>query len=495
MTFRITRKIMSSQISKIYSACNPNKPATEEFYYDCSIARGGNVFVNEIKTHITLANDSMDDDEPSAKDFKNFLFTGHSGCGKSSELTRLSRELESHSEDVRFFPLFINVDEYLDRFDVTITDVLLAIATEAADILRNAENINLEGNYFQKFFEKLKEAAFTEWEVEKLEFGLPYGLPKVGIKRLAKDATAREKVRTALKADTYLLLQEINLLLQEARKQVKNLTAHGAARNYNDVVIILDNLEKIQKFDQQETSLDSAKRLFFDYSPQLTGIESHIIYTVSIDLMRSSDAQRLRWLYDQSFVLPMVKVFQRDGETEFEEGCKAMKGILEKRLGDIKLEDAFTPDALDLLIRYSGGHIRSFIRFARESCADALQKGLPINFDNADHVIRNEFGSISPSSFSPDTWAILAKLDLSNDQQVETDADKYAEMLEKLILFEYINGDGESAANGAKRKDYNRNVHWNAANPFLRELTQFERAKEQLLNPAEEKPEIAEELG
>lgn len=490
MTFLYCLKIMNSQIAKIYGACNPDNPASKEYYFDCSKARGGNVFVDQIKTHIALANASMDD-APTAKDYKSFLFTGHSGCGKSSELKRLSRELKSHSEDSRFFPLFINVDEYLDRFDVTITDVLLAVATEAADILQNTENINLKGNYFQKFFEKLKEAAFTEWEVSDIEVGLPYGLPKVGIKRLAKDETARDKVRTALKADTYLLLQEINTLLREARKQVKNLSAHGTTQNYNDIVIILDNLEKIQKFDKQETSLNSAKRLFFDYSPQLTGIESHIIYTVSIDLMRSNDAQRLRWLYDKSFVLPMVKIFQRDGKTEFAEGIKAMKGILEKRLGDIKIEDAFTPDALNLLIKYSGGHIRSFIVFARESCTDA--RNLPINFENADYAVSNEFQSITPSSFPPDTWNILAKLDLSDNQQVETDADRYAKMLEKLILFEYINGDDESTKNTDK-KDRNKEVPWNAVNPFLRELAQFEKAKEQLLK-SEEEPKPTESLG
>jgi hypothetical protein len=148
---------------------------------------------------------------------------------------------------------------------------------------------------------------------------------------------------------------------------------------------------------------------------------------------------------------------------------------------------------LNLLIKYSGGHIRSFIVFARESCADALEKGLPINFENADHAVSNEFQSITPSSFPPDTWEILAKLDLSDDQQVKTDTDKYAQMLEKLILFEYINGDDESAENtGGKVRS--KEVPWNAVNPFLRELAQFEKAKEQLLKP-EEQLQATETIG
>ncbi len=96
---------MNLQIAKIYGACNPDNPATETFYYDCSAARGGNVFVEQIKDHIVLANASMHE-YSDASDYKCFLFTGHSGCGKSSELKRLVRELKTYSEDSRFYPIF-----------------------------------------------------------------------------------------------------------------------------------------------------------------------------------------------------------------------------------------------------------------------------------------------------------------------------------------------------------------------------------------------------
>ncbi len=121
---------MNLQIAKIYGACNPDNPATEKFYYDCSAARGGNVFVEQIKDHIGLANASMHE-YSDASDYKCFLFTGHSGCGKSSELKRLVRELRTYSADSRFYPIFIDANEYLDKFDVKITDILLAIATES----------------------------------------------------------------------------------------------------------------------------------------------------------------------------------------------------------------------------------------------------------------------------------------------------------------------------------------------------------------------------
>ncbi|MDQ2746782.1 MAG: hypothetical protein M3T96_05930 [Acidobacteriota bacterium] len=476
---------MNPQIAKIYGACNPDNPATEKFYYDCSEARGGNVFVNQIKDHIVLANASINESSDAA-DYKCFLFTGHSGCGKSSELKRLVRELDAYSEDSRFYPVFIDANEYLDRFDVKITDILLAIATETADALQKNNSLNIKGNFFKRFIDRLGEEVFSEWEIDKIGVELPFGFASADIKRLAKDDSARAKVRKALENDTYLLLQEINRLLGEARKQITNLSAHGKSQNYKDVVIILDNLEKIEQFDGAEMGLESAQKLFLQYSTQLTGIESHIIYTVPIDLMRSNDATRVSNLYDKQFILPMVKVFQRDGETPFEAGRDAMTEILKLRLGDIKRHDAFTDEALNLLIKYSGGHIRTFLLFAREACTDA--DDLPITADNVDYAIDSEYQNISPSFFPPYTWETLAKLDLSSNQEVSVDPRYCVEVLEKLLLFEYINGDAVGVKNSS-RKNRNLQTPWYAVNPIYRELDQFKRAKAKLAEAAQDNAE------
>lgn len=476
---------MNSQLAKIYGACNPDNPAKQEYYQDCSEARGGNVFVEQIKDHIVLANASMDEFSIDASDYKCFLFTGHSGCGKSSELRRLVRELQTYSEDTRFYPIFIDANEYLDRFDVTITDILLAIATETADVLQRDENLKIKGSHFDHFKGKLK-TVFTELQIEEIEIDLPY-LPKTGIKRLAKDDSARKLVREALKDDTYLLLREINKLLNVARDKVRNLEAHsGQTQKYQDVVIILDNLEKIERFGEAEMGLESARKLFLQYSTQLTAIESHIIYTVPIDLMRSNDASVIGKLYDKSFVLPMVKVFQRDGVTPFPVGIETMTEILKKRLGGIEREQAFTDEALDLLINYSGGHIRTFLLFAREACTDA--DGLPITADSVNYAINSEYQNISPSFFPPHTWETLAALDLSSSQEIPVEPKDCVEVLEKLLLFEYINGDDKTTGNHGNNR--NLQTPWYAVNPIYRELNQFKAAKDRLKNPPQEEVEI-----
>lgn len=477
---------MDKDLLKIYAAFNPDNAAKNDIYYDCSEARGNNVIFDEIRDEIISANASMIE-FADASDYKTFLFTGHSGCGKSSELLQLKDEFKKYSEDFRFYPIFIDANEYLNKFDVKITSILLAIATEISDALLADESIKIEGTYFSNLWRRIKEVAESEWKIEGFGVDLPYGLPKVDIKRLAKDDSAREKIHTFLKDDTYTLLKEINSMLDEARKQVKNLKAHGKSQHYQDIVIIFDNLEKIEKFDDAKEGFDSAKKLFLNYSEQLKGIESHIIYTAPIELMRSNYAQKLRGLYSGSFVLPMVKVFKRDGVTEYPKGIKALKNLVQARLKELKLTEVFEADAINLLINFSGGHIRTLIRLIRQSASSS--KTLPITFDDADYTVAREYQSISPEFFPSYTWDLLARLNLGKEEVSGDDEEHCMELLADLHLYEYLNGDDSEDENPAT-SSRNRQTPWYAVNPFLRELDQFKKALADLDKPLEDEKQL-----
>jgi energy-coupling factor transporter ATP-binding protein EcfA2 len=477
---------MKKDLIEIQKAFNPGNAAKDDIYYDCSEARGNNVIFDEIRDEIISANASMTE-FADASDYKTFLFTGHTGCGKSSELLQLVKILGRHSEDSRFFPVFIDANEYLDNFDVKITSILLAIAAEVSEVLHANENINIKGTYFSNLWRRIKEEAESKWQIEGFGVGLPYGLPKVDIKRLAKDDSARQKIHDFLKNDTYSLLKEINAMLNEAREQIKNLKAHGVSQHYQDIVIIFDNLEKIEKFDDANEGFDSAKKLFLNYSEQLKGIESHIIYTAPIELIRSNYAQKLRGLYSNTFVLPMVKVFKRDGVTEYAKGIQALKNLVQARLKDLKLNEVFNEKAINLLINFSGGHIRTLIRLIRQAAASS--KGLPITFDDADYTISREYQSISPDFFPAYTWDLLARLISRKEEGGDDDEAHRMELLADLHLYEYLNGD-DSEDEKPAISSRNRQTPWYAVNPFLRELDQFKKALANLDKPLEDKKQL-----
>lgn len=465
---------MSDKLGQIYNSCDPFLPAPEDFYYDCRDARGGDAFLKNVFNHLLRSNAAQDGEEIKSK-FRHFLFSGHLGSGKSSELKHLVRKLkEENRHNVTFFPIYIDTFDYLDTYDVSVTDILLSIVAELGDTLRNELNIDLKDSYFRNKFEEIKSVALSEVEINEAELDIGYG--KLKIQRLKQNPSARKIVRDALKPGIPTILAEVNNLFLEARLKVRKKTVGESSLKYSDIVIIIDNLEKMEKFENFEEGLESYKKLFIDFYPQLTGLQSHVIFTVPLRLVRSDVAPILREYYSEPFVLPMVKIAQRKTHESFDKGVDAMKKILQKRLGDLNLDDAFEKAALKFLIQYSGGSIRYLMSFVRESTT--YNDTLPITMSNAWNAVKQTvqtFATAIPESH----WELLAKLDLSEDQRIPNDNDDYRKMLENLSVLEYING-GDEDVIGDFTQASEQVAPWYAVNPIVRELSQFKRARERI---------------
>ncbi len=456
---------MNDNLDHIYQACNPLKSATHDFYVDCRDARGGDTFVNTFLENLKRCG-SYNENDNKKNDFLYFLFTGHSGCGKSSELVYLTDKLKSKSfDDTQYFPIYINVSDYLDDFDVSTTDILLAIVTELAATLKKELGIDLKDTYFQSRFAELKEIFLSDLEIKEGTVGIFGNTAKV--QKLQTDYEGRKKVREALKLKTSSMLTEINLLFQRARAEVRKKTCGETSIKYSDIVIILDNLEKIQRFENAEEGIASHERLFIDNYAQLTALQSHIIYTVPLRLVRSHLGKRLSNYYNQPFVLPMVKTFDRKTRKPFEIGVKKLKEVIEKRLGGVKIEDAFEEDALDFLIKYCGGNIRELLGFVRDSVRQI--DAFPIKLVHAKNSLKPNIQLYS-TSIPEAHWQKLVLLDNSPSQTFPNDDDNYRDMLANTSVLEYINGGSDDI--------WDEVAPWYAVNPIVRELRQFRTAKE-----------------
>lgn len=456
---------MSDDLDKIYQACNPLKSATSEFYVDCREARGGDAFVRTFLKNLKRCG-TVESGNGKKGDFLYFLFSGHSGCGKSSDLVYLTQKLKTHCfENAQYFPIYLDVSEYLDDFDVSTTDILLAIVTELAATLKDELDINLQDTYFQNRLSELKEFFLSEVEISEGDVSI-FG-SKIKVKRLQTNQEGRQKVREALKLKTSSILAEINLLFEKARIEIRKKTCGETSLKYSDIVIILDNLEKIQRFENADEGLQSHERLFIDNYAQLTALETHIIYTVPLRLVRSHLGKRLSNYYSEPFVLPMVKTFDRKTRKPFEIGVKALQDILQKRFGKILIEDAFEEDALEFLIKYSGGSIRDLIRFVRNAVAQIEE--LPIKLIHAKNALKSNI-QIYSTGIPESHWEKLARVDLSPNQTFPNDDEDYRDMLANTSLLEYINGGSDEI--------WEEFAPWYAVNPVVRELKQFKSAKE-----------------
>lgn len=450
---------MSDILTHLYNACDPKEPASINFYVDCAEARGDSALTQRVQENLRRSTAPLQ-----------FLFSGHIGCGKSSELLDLKRELENPHPKVghkRYFTIVLDAEEYLDDFDVAPTDILLAIVAEIGAALYD-KGIHLKDSYFQKRLDEIKDLLLTEIQPTKVELDL--GTVKTEFQLLKKNPVARRQVRERLLPRMTSMLEEINTVFDRARLEVQKLKVKAGEEPYSDLVLIVDSLEKIQRVGEVAEGLASHRELFIEKAPQLTGLGANVIYTIPLSLARS-DSQQLKQRYGSDpLVLPMVKVFQRGTHEPYPLGLQFLRELLTQRLNGHKLEEVFAPDALNFLLENSGGHVRNLMLFVREACT--FTETTPIPLQAAHRAITQTVRGYAVGI--PEAhWEKLVVLENSDDQQIPSDDADYLRMLENLSILEYINGDGAN-------DPFSSVAPWYAVNPIVRQLPKFKTTAQRL---------------
>jgi hypothetical protein len=448
---------MTDILRHIYNACNPLEPATEEYWVESASVRGSYAVAEQYQRDLSLSNG-----------YHRMLFSGHVGCGKSSELQNLCRRLnDANPPDPckRYFPILMSASDYLDDYDVTPTDILLAIVSEVAATLREHVGIELKDSYWQKRWNEIRGLLLTDVNISEGEVSL--GEAKAKIQLLKEDPTTRTKVREALLPQMTSVLQEINAVFDEARTKLKSHAIPKNEEPYTDFVLIVDDLEKIQRVDGAGEGSASHQQLFIERAPQLTALRANIILTIPLALIRSHGPQ-LRSIYGTApVVLPMIKVHPR-GETGFyEPGRRCLASLLERRAHGFQVGDIIQSEALDWLIRYSGGDVRYFM--ANIQRAATYVDNAPITLTAAKRAMSQEVALFS-TSIRTDDWKKLAALDASDDQWVDNNDPGIRKLLEQNCILEYVNG-------GIKDEVVEEAEPWYGVHPLVRELSQFKRAK------------------
>ena len=156
---------MSDLPRRIYQKFDPTQPLDREradsasLYVDLSDARGKSPVAERLESRIRLS------DRETCQ-----VLAGHNGSGKSTELFTLKAglERESASSD-RFFVVYCNVDEDVDRNDVDFPEILVAIVRQTAKQLREREQISLKPGYFKDRFQRLQKLAMKEVSFDRVE--------------------------------------------------------------------------------------------------------------------------------------------------------------------------------------------------------------------------------------------------------------------------------------------------------------------------------------
>jgi Cdc6-like AAA superfamily ATPase len=182
--------------------------------------RGQENIINEVGTHIVRSND------PTYQ-----LYTGHRGVGKSTELRRLRRYLESQQRKVVYF----EATDDLDEVDVQYTDILLSCTRHLLETLQAEADPGPLVNWLKSRWQSLTELALTEVAFEDLQLEGQIAQFAKLTATLRQVPSTRQRIRDQVDIHSVSLIEALNDFIQEAQRNSQA----------KELVIIADNLDRI----------------------------------------------------------------------------------------------------------------------------------------------------------------------------------------------------------------------------------------------------------
>jgi len=417
---------MPQLTEKVYRAFDPDKPVPPEadsVYVDLDDVRGRAGVVQR------LANAVRRSDRSTCQ-----LLAGHRGSGKTTELLRLQRALETDPNSKKYFTVFCEADKDVDRNDVDFPDVLAAIIRQMASQLKK-KGIKLKPGYFTDRWKRITSLLGSEVSFEGLDLG--EGMLKVTT-AIKSSPDARLKIRELLEPDTGNWINAANDVIDEAILKLRKEGCHG-------LVIIVDDLDKMVLRPHLEAGCSTAEHLFVNRQAQLNAFRCHMVYTLPLPLAYSSQAPTLRSSYGTSIhVVPMTKVATRPPENApFEPGIAKFRDMIDMRLASIKADRkrVFESDTVrDELIRFSGGQPRELMILIREAFA---KDDLPITAAGLTFAARDIRRSYA-RQMRRELWPIIEQVRATGRIERTADNDELVrELLDSRAILAYVNDDDE----------------------------------------------------
>ena len=419
------------------------------------------VDLSESRKTSAIAKISMILKDQESTDFRTILFTGHRGCGKSTELKQIQRQWEDEYQVI-----YIDAMLETDINDAEYTDIYL-IAIKWVEFELRKHGLKFDAELLSSFEEWFKEV--TNETVESVERAIsmegeatlntettflgivPPFLAKLVLKLLAQVKAShqgKKVVRQTLLKDVSRLKSYTNLLLDDGLKkwQKKFPKCKG-------FLLVFDNLDRCP--------VNIANHLFFDYAAQLKELHCTIVYTVPISVVYSP--KNVNNAFANYHIIPMINIYDYDPqnpsqkEPEFSfKGLNAVISLIEKRI-DV---DAIFESRQGLLelAKYSGGHVRQMMQLVRVAIENARARRLTkVADEDITYAINYEqfnFERVIPDEHYPVLVKVYLEKNAPRDEIGQL-------MLSNISILEY---------NGLHR--------WNYLNPVVIRSRLFKRALE-----------------
>ncbi len=354
---------------------------------------------------------------PSTGIVPRYFFSGHTGCGKSTELLQL---LADPAIMEKYWALRFSIYDYFPSHAIDYKDLLFFLA------------IQLFKNYQENGNGKIKKEKQLLKEIEKWQGDITKEIitqekDRTGMALEAKINAVFAEVVSKFSVEPHtrvIVRQVIDMNINDLIGIINTLGSSIQAGENKPVLVLVDDLDKL--------SLSSSRQLFIEEGRTLLKINLPIVYTVSSALF-----------YDPSFPTSKIKniflpniTLHEEGRPDgrVAEGYVLLKNFVHARM-DAKL---ISEDALDLAIKMSGGVFRELVRIMQEA----------IDYAQGEEHARVEVEDVEQSvtDIRNMYWRILTKKQVEILESVRAgesrhDPEEMAVLLKMLAVLEY-NGRG-----------------------------------------------------
>lgn len=340
-----------------------------------------------------------------------FFFSGHRGCGKSTELLHLMSNVDIQN---KYWPINFSIREETDIIDIDFRDVLLAIGGRLYREYRKKGGElpdqllkELDGwkGKVQKKITTILDGRLSQYE---LGASVDAFFANAGMKMKLEPAT-RVELRQIVETDITGLIAIIN-----------HIVAAIYSTEHRIPLLLIDDMDK--------PNLEKARTIFHDRREIMLQPNCAIVYTVSSALFYSKEFDAIR---DQALFLPNINLHPtQQPDNNLAIGYQTLKRFVSLRMN----LDLIEPDALELAITYSGGVFRELARMMRTSIGNARRrKSNKIESCDVEwtaNEIRNEYRRI----LNREDLKYLKKINSSRQLEYH---ERLTPLLQLLAILEY----------------------------------------------------------
>jgi hypothetical protein len=354
-----------------------------------------------------------------------FLFVGHTGCGKSTELSFLVNIIETNKARGKFFPqnflpIQYSVSEIVGLYNIEFVDIALSIIL---GIYREMERLGyvVDESPARRVYDWLYQSQFSAHDstLPRESIGLDLGLGSL-IRLIDVRLKSEGEIREGIRARIRKYIPELINLINQVMYEVSVITG-------KNILLVIDDLDKIQP-------LEAALNIFREHVKSLASFDCFAIYTAPISLLYDPALKHLGQFLEIHY-MPMFRVNTKEGlpEPANAPDVATLREIIYRRVSPDLFEDGVVEEAIHM----TGGILREIIRVIRGCCVYCEEYGLSRISHNVLAFQKNKLKSEYYRILEHEDYQWLARV-----KQTKNRADVNMRHLESLCVLYYPNGKG-----------------------------------------------------